>query len=62
MIAFCDKAMHTIGAALEKDEYFTIVGPTKVDLYEDGSFNTTKKTKYFTDFNGKRYKVTVEEA
>ena len=22
MIAFCDKAMHTIGAALEKDEYF----------------------------------------
>ena len=54
--------MHTIGAALEKDEYFTIVGPTKVDLYEDGSFRSTRKTRYFTDFNGKRYKVIVEEA
>ena len=62
MIAYCDKAMHSIGAALEKDEYFPIVGHTKFDLNEDGTFNTTKKTKYFTDFNGKRYKVTVEEA
>ena len=62
MIAFCDKAMHTIGAALENDEYFTIVGPTKVDLYEDGCFRSTRKTRYFTDFNGKRYKVIVEEA
>ena len=55
MIAFCDKAMHSIGAALEKDEYFPIVGHTKFDLYEDGSFNSTRKTRYFTDFNGKRY-------
>ena len=53
MIAFCDKAMHTIGAALENDEYFPMVGHTKFDLNEDGSFNTTKKTKYFTDFNVK---------
>ena len=36
MIAFCDKAMHTIGAALQKDEYFTIVGHTTLDLNEDG--------------------------
>ena len=62
MIAFCDKAMHTIGAALQKDEYFTIVGHTTLDLYEDGSFRSTRKTRYFTDFNGKKYKVTVEEA
>ena len=62
MIAFCDKEMHTIGAELEKDEYFTIVGHTKLDLYEDGSFRSTRKTRYFTDFNGKKYKVTVEEA
>ena len=62
MIAFCDKAMLTIGAALEKDEYFPMVGHTKFDLNEDGSFRSTRKTRYFTDFNGKRYKVTVEEA
>ena len=62
MIAFCDKAMHTIGAALQKDEYFTIVGQTTLDLNEDGSFRSTRKTRYFTDFNGKKYKVTVEEA
>ena len=48
--------------ALENDEYFPMVGHTKFDLNEDGTFNTTRKTKYFTDFNGKRYKVTVEEA
>ena len=62
MIAFCDKAMHTIGEALQKDEYFTIVGHTTLDLNEDGSFRSTRKTRYFTDFNGKKYKVTVEEA
>ena len=62
MIAYCDKAMHSIGAALEKDEYFPIVGHTKIDLHEDGSFRSTRKTRYFADFNGKRYKVTVEEA
>ena len=62
MIAYCDKAMHSIGAALEKDEYFPIVGHTKFDLHEDGSFKSTRKTRYFTDFNGKRYKVSVEEA
>ena len=62
MIAFCDKAMHSIGAALEKDEYFPIIGRTEWDLHEDGSFKSTKKTKIFTDFNGKRYKVIVEEA
>ena len=62
MIAFCDKAMHSIGAALEKDEYFPIIGRTEWDLHEDGSFKSTKKTKIFTDINGKKYKVTVEEA
>ena len=62
MIAFCDKAMHTIGAALEKDEYFPMVAHTKFVLNEDGSFRSTRKTRYFTDFNGKRYKVIVEEA
>ncbi len=62
MIAFCDKAMHTIGAALANDEYFPMDGHTKFDLNEDGSFRSTRKTRYFTDFNGKKYKVTVEEA
>ena len=62
MIAYCDKAMHSIGAALKEDDYFLHIGPTLFDLYEDGSFKSTKKTKFFTDFNGKQYKITIEEA
>tara|TARA_Y100001970_G_scaffold204360_1_gene248820 strand:+ start:209 stop:397 length:189 start_codon:yes stop_codon:yes gene_type:complete len=61
MIAYCDKVMHTIGASLREDEYFPTVGSTFLDLHEDGSFKSTKKIKYVTDFNGKQYKITVEE-
>ena len=62
MTAYCDRAMHTIGAALKEDDYFHHMGPTLFDLYEDGSFKSTKKTKFFTDLNGKQYKITIEEA
>ena len=44
------------------DDYFHHIGSTLFDLYEDGSFKSTKKTKFFTDFNGKQYKITIEEA
>lgn len=33
-----------------------------LDAERGGSFKSTKKTKIFTDINGKKYKVTVEEA
>ena len=62
MTAYCDRAMHTICAALKEDYYFHHIGSTLFDLYEDGSFKSTKKTKFFTDLNGKQYKITIEEA
>lgn len=70
MLAYCDYIADRIKRALALDirenstyTYVSEVGPVKFDLHpEEGYFVSTKKTLEVIDINGKKYKVTVEEA
>jgi len=65
MLAYCDKIADVIRRALlkyEPDDIVAQVGPINMDLHpEHGYFMSTKKTITVLDFNGKQYRVTVEE-
>lgn len=65
MLAYCDKIADVIRKALlkyEPDDIVAQVGPIKMDLHPKlGYFMSTKKTITVLDFNGKEYRVTVEE-
>lgn len=65
MLAYCDKIADVIRKALlkyEPDDIVAQVGPINMDLHpEHGYFMSTKKTITVLDFNGKQYRVTVEE-
>jgi hypothetical protein len=64
MIAYCDYIAYIIRASLLKDPDSKLghVGKIQWDLDEDGAFNGTTKTLIVEDNNGKKYKITVEEA
>jgi hypothetical protein len=65
MLAYCDYIAHVISTAFNNDKpenKITQVGRVKMDLHPiDGYMLSTKKTITMEDFNGKLYKVTVEE-
>lgn len=65
-IAYCDKIAHLTREALmdspEFQDHFEI-GHICLDLHEDGSFRSTKKTISVTDRHSKKkYTLIIEEA
>ena len=68
MIAYCDYIANSIRDALHNTvriaypaPLITTIGNIRWDLTENGSFESTKKTLEVVDFNGKEYRITVEE-
>lgn len=71
MLAYCDYIADTISVLLKRevidaentrDAILEHVGNPSMDLHPtEGYFLSTKKTIVVTDFNGKSYRVTVEE-
>jgi len=65
MLAYCDKIADTVRKSLLKHDpqgIIGLIGPIEMDLHPTkGYFQSTKKTIDVEDFNGKKYKVTVEE-
>ena len=64
MMAYCDYIAHLCRESLSKDPDWLLshVGKVQWDLDEGGALNTTTKVILLEDNNGKKYKVTVEEA
>jgi hypothetical protein len=71
MLSYCDYISHKIrnhlfGEAVvygaDRDPLVQTDGPLQYDLSETGVFVSTKKVFGLRDKNGKRYKITVEEA
>ena len=64
MIAYCDYIACTIREALVEDRDWKLchVGKIQWDLDDDGSFQSTTKLMIVEDNQGKKYKITVEEA
>ena len=65
MLAYCDKIADVCQKALLKYDPDGIIGPVgkmRFDLDPDKGFMvSTKKTFELCDFNGKKYRVIVEE-
>lgn len=68
MLAYCDYIAAIINERLKNDVFsrqtvIGAVGKTQMDLHpEEGWMISTKKTMDVIDINGKKYKVTIEEA
>lgn len=61
-LAYCDLIAHLIKKYLNADENNIKVEKISWDLHpEHGYFISPKKTLDVVDFNGKQYKITVEE-
>lgn len=67
-LSYCDYIADKIKKSLNKatdlfdSEKQLNAGPVQMDLHPtEGYFLSTKKTVEVTDWNGKKYKVTVEE-
>lgn len=66
-LVYCDYVADRIAMTLKQFDHANplifSVGHVKSDLHPDGGYLlTTKKTVEITDRNGRRYKITVEEA
>ena len=71
MIAYCDYIASFIRDAIKKEieedntrhvrHFLRAIGNIQWDFGEDGRFESTKKTLEVLDFNGKEYRITVEE-
>ena len=71
MIAYCDYIASFIQEAIQKEikedstrhvrHFLRAIGNIQWDFGEDGRFESTKKTLEVLDFNGKEYRITVEE-
>ena len=71
MIAYCDYIASFIRDAIKKEieedntrhvrHFLRAIGNIQWDFGEDGRFKSTKKTLEVLDFNGKEYRITVEE-
>jgi hypothetical protein len=67
MMAYCDYIAHLIQGSLKAEDtreesLLSSVGRSRLDLDSYGSLASTKKTIEVEDRNGKKYKITVEEA
>lgn len=65
MLAYCDYIAHLIAGHIRHFDTQGIlwqVGRPQMDLDAGGALRSTTKTLEITDLNGKRYKVTIEEA
>jgi len=63
-VAYCDKIADVCRNALLKydpDQIIGFVSNIKLDLSNEGSFRSTKKTIEVSDMNGKKYLITVIE-
>lgn len=63
MIAYCDYIAYLVQNGLREDSENLIgkVQPTKMDLSEEGYFNSPTKIIELTDSFGSKYKVTIEQ-
>jgi hypothetical protein len=62
-IAYCDLIADEIKNAINSRSGSWNAGNVQLDLHPtDGYFQSTKKTVDITDPNGRKYRVTVEEA
>tara|TARA_B110000305_G_C19358934_1_gene598369 strand:+ start:210 stop:413 length:204 start_codon:yes stop_codon:yes gene_type:complete len=65
MLAYCDKIAQVIRKSLlkhDEDSIIGLIGPIEMDLHPTGGyFMTPKKTIEMTDFQNKKYKITIEE-
>lgn len=68
-LSYCDYIANTLSYALAEDAalnpqtYIAEKDGPKLDLHpEYGYFLSTKKVIGVTDINGKKYKITIEEA
>lgn len=62
MLAYCDRIAKDIQKAL-RGGWLDRVGAVNYDLHEtEGYLLSTKKTIEVQDKNGKRYRITIEEA
>ena len=62
---YCDYIAHLCREALSKDPDWLLSHVGKIDWdldYDTGSLKSTTKVILLEDNNGKKYKVTVEEA
>ena len=67
LIAYCDYIAHLIKTNLKyedmKDQSMLFsVGKVNWDMTPEGAFASTKKTIMVEDQNGRKYRITVEEA
>ena len=63
--AYCDYIASLIQSNLkanDTEKLLSNVGRTQLDLSPTGSFLSTRKTIEVEDRNGKKYRITVEEA
>tara|TARA_B110000285_G_scaffold183323_1_gene207454 strand:+ start:126 stop:332 length:207 start_codon:yes stop_codon:yes gene_type:complete len=65
MIAYCDKIAQVVRKSLlgyDPDNIIGLIGPIEMDLHPTGKyFVSPKKTIEMTDFQNKKYKITIEE-
>lgn len=62
---YCDYIAHAIQSALkgpDPEHLIGDVGRIQWDLTDEGAFRSTTKVIQMTDTEGRRYKITVEEA
>ena len=55
-------AICATGLKLDPDALFKDIGRIELDLDRHGALLSTKKTIDVTDINGKKYRISVEEA
>lgn len=63
--AYCDyiaTICRTSLKAFDPEHLLSNVSNPELDMSEEGYFLSTKKTIHITDVNGRKYKLTVEEA
>jgi len=61
-LAYCDMIAYAIKDNVAKVTDGAITsGPVDFDLAQEGYMQSTTKFLVLTDFNGKQYKVTIEE-
>jgi hypothetical protein len=63
-LAYCDMIAYAIKETLPKktDDFISVKGGVQFDLAEEGYMQSTTKFINVYDVNGKKYKITVEEA
>ena len=63
-LAYCDMIAYAIKETLPKktDDFISVEGGVQFDLAKEGYMQSTTKFINVYDVNGKKYKITVEEA